>query len=60
MLGMLVVGILRRGCKRKAQNLLGSVPYTLFYKRTGSEGELQYLNMSLMEYILQSASKEKY
>ena len=27
-------GILRRGCKRKAQNLMGSMPYTLFYKRT--------------------------
>ena len=53
-------GILRRGRKIKAQNLLGSVPDTLFYKRTGSKGELQYLNTSLMEYILLSASKEKY
>ena len=53
-------GILRRGCIRKAQNLLGSVPYTLFYKRTWGEDEIQYLNTSLMEYILLSASKEKY
>ena len=54
------VGGVRRCCKRKAQNLLGSVPYTLFYKRTWDEDEIQYLNTSLMEYILLSASKEKY
>ena len=53
-------GEARRGCKRKAQNLLGSMPYTLFYKRTWGEDEIQYLNTSLMEYILLSASKEKY
>lgn len=53
-------GILRRGCKRKAQNLMGSMPYTLFYKRPWGEDEIQYLNTSLMEYILLSASKEKY
>ena len=49
-----------RCCKIKAQNLLGSVPYTLFYKRTWGEDEIQYLNTSFMEYILLSASKEKY
>ena len=60
MLGMLELGEARRGCKRKAQNLMGSMPYTLFYKRTWGEDEFQYLNTSLMEYILLSASKEKY
>ena len=50
----------KKCCKRMAQNLLGSMPYTLFYKRTWGEDEIQYLNTSLMEYILLSASKEKY